>query len=76
MNHLVRTSLIVSVGAFICASGVMFTLWLYGNHGLCLAMLLPVAVGLTGVVIMVMGVKLQGKEIFIEDLLKGRLRVH
>lgn len=76
MNHIVRTSLIISLGAFICATGVLFTLWLYNDHGPLLPMVLSVAVVLIGVIIMVMGAKLQGKEIFIEDLLKGRLKVH
>jgi hypothetical protein len=72
MRGLAKPTLIVMMGAFLCATGILFSLWLGCSRGPCPLLLLPGSVALSGIFIMVLGMKLQEIELFIRDLLKGK----
>ena len=72
MRGLAKPTLIVLVGAFLCATGVLFSLWLVFSRDPSPALLLSGSVAISGILIIVLGMKLQEIELFIRDLLKGR----
>jgi len=72
MRGLATPTLIILVGAFFCATGVLFSLWLACSSGLYPLLVISVSVAIGGMLIMVMGGRLQGIELFIQDILKGK----
>jgi xanthine/uracil permease len=72
MDGLVKPTVIIIAGAFMCAIGVLLTLWLLCNRGFSLPIVLSGSFALIGIFTMVMGIRMQGIELYLQDFIERR----
>ena len=74
MEGLVRPMVIILAGAFLCAIGVLLTLWLFCNRGFSLFTVLSGSFVLIGIFTMATGIRMQGIVLYLQDIIERRDR--